>query len=205
MSSLVGCILFMGAVTGEGNHQPRIISDDIPPFSYTYGPSFIMFTMAFCCDEIAAVLSVYLFIIRHKEQVRKKHAKLHACKSKADQIQNYFKRKGRNHSQGSNGDASRRSSYLPPSQETFTYGISRDLSQMALTAGTDSYNSMTGIDGNYKLSNSVLPSAGGRTDSPILLIPIAITPPPEFRTEPDDREMDHPTPIHTMRCKTTSV
>lgn len=136
MSLLVGSILFMGAVTGEANHQPKTVEGESPVFTYEYDFSFIVLTIAFCLDEIAGVLSVYLFIIHHKDSVKRKHNHMKAQKTKSDRIHSYFRRtQSRNHSYSSTiggGETSRKQSTNDESQARC--GMGRDISRMtALT------------------------------------------------------------------------
>lgn len=193
----------MGAVTGEANHQPHVPDGEIPAFRYIYASSFIMLTLAFCLDEISGVLSVYLFIIRHKESVKKRHAKLTAHKSKSDHIQNYFRRKSRNYSMSSNGDVSRRSSHMPDTPHDFSgYNINRDTSHITMLTTIESHNNLqsaavplmssqdTADDNeNQKLqSNNIKPNHSryesmSDTGSTILHL-TTILPPDEFMSTP---------------------
>lgn len=195
MSLLVGSILFMGAVTGEANHQPHVPEGEIAAFRYTYGSSFIMLTLAFCLDEISGVLSVYLFIIRHKESVKKRHAKLTAHKSKADHITNYFRRKtSRNYSMSSNGEASRRSSHMPDTpQEYSAYSINRDTSHITMLTTIESHNNLQSVTtplmsnhinetkNSVNMMNNIHYDSVSETGSTVLPL-AAILPPDEFMT-----------------------
>lgn len=208
----------MGAVTGDANHQPTVAKDEIPIFRYSYGPSFIMMATSFCLDEISGVLSVYLFIIRHKQSVKKKHAKLRAFKSKTDHIQNYFKRKSRNHTQSlsSNGDIlSRRSSYMPLSQEAPTNkDIERDNSHLTLMTTIESHHHLNSV--NRQPRRSITPEiqindhvvAESNNLGEVVMLEM-ILPPGEFRTDTvvkENGETSERRPIkRNSRCKTTEV
>lgn len=230
MSLLVGCILFMGTVTGEANHQPAAAKDETPAFRYSYGSSFLMLLGSFCLDEVSGVLSVYLFIIRHKESVKRKHARLRAFKSKADQIHNFFKRKSRNQSASSNpsnGDISRRSSYMPINQEISTYNMNRDTSHMTLMTTVESHNHLNNnslpvnniqghVDEGHTHKKIIIPEIKLHNHcdvieeddgSPLVSTP-TLLPPEEFQT--NDTEFPPPPPYiscsnRVTKCKTTSV
>lgn len=213
MSLLVGSILFMGAVTGEANHQPHVPEGEIASFRYTYGSSFIMLTLAFCLDEISGVLSVYLFIIRHKESVKKRHAKLTAHKSKADHITNYFRRKtSRNYSVSSNGEASRRSSHMPDTtpHDYSGYSINRDTSHITMLTTIESHNNLHSVTtplmsnhinetqklaNNSTMMNNIHYDSVSDTGSTILPL-TTILPPDEFMTSSS--------PIHNSLPSTSS-
>lgn len=139
----------MGAVTGEANHQPRVPKGETPAFSYSYASAFIMVTIAFCLDEISGVLSVYIFIIRHKESVKRRHARLTAHKSKSDRIHNYFRRHSRAYSNSSaGGEASMRGSNQP--QDCM---IDRDTSHMTMLTAVLSNNHLDDCCNTESLNN----------------------------------------------------
>ena len=113
MSLLVASILFMGAVTGIANRQPHVPREEVPRFDYSYAISFYMLNLAFLLDELSGVFSVYLFIIRHKETIKRRHNKLRVQKTKGMRMQLYMRRQSRLFSASSAcGEASRRSSNL---------------------------------------------------------------------------------------------
>ena len=68
--TLIGIILFIGGITAESGHNKQI--DNQPSFSYSYGSSFAMIITSFVISELTGVLSVYLYISRHKHAYRRK-------------------------------------------------------------------------------------------------------------------------------------
>lgn len=64
-------ILFIGAITEEAGGKAKMTMD-APRFEYWYGVSFILTVISFSCSELTGVLSVYLYISRHKHAYRKK-------------------------------------------------------------------------------------------------------------------------------------
>ena len=68
---LVGIILFIGGVTAESSHNKKKINNE-PVFTYSYGASFGLVVTSFVLSELTGVLSVYLYISRHKHAYRRK-------------------------------------------------------------------------------------------------------------------------------------
>lgn len=72
LCTLVGIILFIGAITEEAGHSATAKGMDEPKFSYQYQCSFILCVASFIMSELTGVLSVYLYISRHKHAYKKK-------------------------------------------------------------------------------------------------------------------------------------
>jgi len=85
--TLVGLIIYIGAITEESGNKPK--SMDEPKFKYHYGPSLILTIASFVIAELTGVLSVHLYI-SHRTLA-------------------YFKERQRNHSsvpdEGGDGDS----------------------------------------------------------------------------------------------------
>jgi len=140
MSMLAGVIVFVGTVTGEANHQASVPKGDPKIFVYSYTSSFVMLVMAFCLNEVAGVLSVYIFIIRHKESVKRKHATLSALKNKPDHA---HRRRSRNASNNSSHDGSHRQSFAPTElHEMSSYSLHRDQSHVTLMTTVESHHNL---------------------------------------------------------------
>ncbi|XP_074649352.1 voltage-dependent calcium channel gamma-5 subunit-like [Tubulanus polymorphus] len=72
---LIGIILYIVSISNEAvDTKPR--SGGPPEFSYEYGSSFMMTISSFILSELGGVLSVYLYISRHKHAYRKKQERL---------------------------------------------------------------------------------------------------------------------------------
>lgn len=219
MNLLVGLILFMGAVTGEANHQPHVSKGELQTFRYSYASSFYMLNLAFCLDEISGVLSVYLFIIRHKETVKRRHARLNAHKSKANRMQNYFKRRSsRLHSMSSVcGETSRLSSDNSPlgTRRTTNHpaNIDHDISHGTILTVVGSqdlhcprksslrnkHGVMEVVIENNHVDNHCQCNGVGDNSSPVL-------PPKEFQTSNYIRKEDNNNDVnHMTKFQTTSV
>lgn len=221
MSLLVGSILFMGAVTGLANHQPHVPKGDIPAFRYSYASSFFMVTIAFCLDEISGVLSVYLFIIRHKETVKRRHARLNAQKSKAIRMQQYMRRQSRMYSASSVcGDNSRRSSHMitESAQQTGNGAMERDTSHMTMLTTVDSHYNLQGTSKSQDETTEPMLDKNNvqgarkniRNHSHVDIHAPVILPPKEFQTSNCTELTIHKpgnssTTNYEIRCKTTSV
>jgi hypothetical protein len=65
LCTLVGIIIYIGAITEEVGNKPQSTMDE-PKFQYYYGVSFIMTVSSFIACELTGVLSVYLYISRHQ-------------------------------------------------------------------------------------------------------------------------------------------
>ena len=78
MFTLLGIILFIGGITAESSHNKKKI-DNEPIFAYSYGVSFAMIITSFVISELTGVLSVYLYISRHKHAYRKKQENYNAA------------------------------------------------------------------------------------------------------------------------------
>ncbi|XP_052831847.1 voltage-dependent calcium channel gamma-5 subunit-like [Octopus bimaculoides] len=74
LSSLIGIILYIGSITQEVGNKPKA-SVETPAFIYNYGSSFMMAVGSFALTELSGVLSVYLYISRHRHIQRKKQQK----------------------------------------------------------------------------------------------------------------------------------
>ena len=73
--TLIGIIIYIGAVSGEvGSKANKNIAK--PPFRYHYGTGFMLTIGSFIVSELSGVLSVYLYISRHKHDFRKKQERL---------------------------------------------------------------------------------------------------------------------------------
>jgi len=110
-----------------------------------------MMSIAFCLDEISGVLSVYLFIIRHKESVKRKHARISAHKSRSERIRNFFRRQSRNRSGSSAYGIEELSFPMSPA-----FPIVRDTTQLTMLCGAESHTNMKGI--SYKSEKTTLAS-----------------------------------------------
>ncbi|CAH1793400.1 unnamed protein product [Owenia fusiformis] len=72
---LIGIILYIGAITEESGTKPKGTLNG-PRFKYEYGTSFMLCVGAFALTELSGVLSVYLYISKHKHAYRKKQEQL---------------------------------------------------------------------------------------------------------------------------------
>lgn len=82
--TLIGLILYIGAITEEAGNKSKSSSSspmDFPRFQYSYGSSFILTVLSFTSAELTGVLSVYLYISRHKHSYRKKIERLQSTPS----------------------------------------------------------------------------------------------------------------------------
>ncbi|ELU09240.1 hypothetical protein CAPTEDRAFT_156450 [Capitella teleta] len=70
LCTLVGIIIYIGAITEEVGNKPTSSMDE-PKFQYYYGVSFIMTISSFIACELTGVLSVYLYISRHQHLYKK--------------------------------------------------------------------------------------------------------------------------------------
>ena len=75
LCTLIGIILYIGAITEEAGNKSKS-SVDGPNFHYWYGASFVLTVTSFTTAELTGVLSVYLYISRHKHAYRKKVKRL---------------------------------------------------------------------------------------------------------------------------------
>lgn len=229
MSLLVGSIVFMGAVTGVANHQPHVPTGETQSFRYSYAGSFYMLNLAFCLDEVSGVLSVYLFIIRHKETVKRRHARLNAYKtSKSDRMHNYFRRQSRLLSTSSAyGEGERRSSRNSADtshRASNCTRVERDTSHMTMLTAvtlTDSHNNIQAVCKARSPSNHhTARDAGattliedhsrcnGRAKKTSSGSFTAILPPMEFQTECTNlstQREDNCNMTNNSKFKTTSV
>ncbi|ESN98773.1 hypothetical protein HELRODRAFT_188905 [Helobdella robusta] len=73
---LIGIILYIGAITEEAGSKSKPNMEK-PKFEYWYGYSFVLTITSFSTAELTGVLSVYLYISRHKHSYRKKAERLH--------------------------------------------------------------------------------------------------------------------------------
>ena len=71
MFTLVGIILFIGGITAESSSHKKTI-DGEEAFTYVYGYSFHLTVASFIVSELTGVLSVYLYISRHKHAYKHK-------------------------------------------------------------------------------------------------------------------------------------
>ena len=76
LCTLVGIILFIGSITEEAGHTAKAKGMDEPRFSYNYGASFNLTVASFVISELTGVLSVYLYISRHKHAYQKKQERM---------------------------------------------------------------------------------------------------------------------------------
>lgn len=74
LSSLIGIILYIGSITQEVGNKPKA-TVETPRFVYNYGSSFMMAVGSFALTELSGVLSVYLYMSRHRHIQRKKQQK----------------------------------------------------------------------------------------------------------------------------------
>ena len=74
--TLIGIILYIGAITEEAGNHTKSSMDNHPRFEYWYGASFVLTVTSFSSAELTGVLSVYLYISRHKHSYRKKVERL---------------------------------------------------------------------------------------------------------------------------------
>jgi hypothetical protein len=75
LCTLIGIILYIGAITEEAGNKSKSPVDG-PNFHYWYGASFVLTVTSFTSAELTGVLSVYLYISRHKHAYRKKVKRL---------------------------------------------------------------------------------------------------------------------------------
>ena len=83
LCTLIGLILYIGAITEEAGNKPKSTMDE-PKFQYWYGVSFVLTVASFTSAELTGVLSVYLYISRHKHAYRKKVDRLTAVQQRVD-------------------------------------------------------------------------------------------------------------------------
>lgn len=76
LCTLIGIILYIGAITEEvGNYKPKSSLED-PKFTYSYGLSFALIVGSFVMSEATGVLSVYLYISRNRHAYKKKQERV---------------------------------------------------------------------------------------------------------------------------------
>jgi hypothetical protein len=76
LCTLVGIILFIGAITEIAGHSSKAKGGEEPKFRYHYGSSFVLTVASFIVAELTGVLSVYLYISRHKHAYQKKQERV---------------------------------------------------------------------------------------------------------------------------------
>ena len=149
LCTLVGIILYIGAITEETGNKPKSTMDE-PKFQYSYGTSFIMTISSFIVSELTGVLSVYLYISRHKHAYRKKQERLTMMDANERQPHARYRR-SRSHSHDRSREHSRDNSpshsdtyytYTPvsdTSKEMSNYTLPRDPSRHTISTAADTH------------------------------------------------------------------
>ena len=148
LCTLVGIILFIGAITEEVGNKPKSTVDD-PKFTYSYGTSFMMTIGSFIGSELTGVFSVYLYISRHKHAYRKKQQERLTMLDTNERPHHSRYRRSRSHSHDRSHDHSRENSpshsdtyytYTPvsdTSKEMSNYTLPRDPSRHTISTTAD--------------------------------------------------------------------
>ncbi len=151
LCTLVGIILFIGAITEEVGNKPKGGMEE-PRFKYSYGSSFMMIVVSFIGSELTGVLSVYLYISRHKHAYRKKQQErltMMDANERPHHSRGY--RRPRSHSHDRSRDHSRENSpshsdtyytYTPvsdTSKEISNYSLPRDPSRHTISTTADTH------------------------------------------------------------------
>lgn len=148
LCTLIGIIIYIGAITEEVGNKPLSTMDE-PKFQYYYGSSFIMTISSFITCELTGVLSVYLYVSRH-QHIYKKQQRQHLTVIEANQHQTHNRyRRPRSHDRSR--DPSRDSSpshsdtyytYTPvsdTSKEMSNYTLPRDPSRHTMCTSAESH------------------------------------------------------------------
>ena len=151
LCTLVGIILYIGAITEEVGSKASSPPDD-PKFQYTYGSSFMMTVASFILTELSGVLSVYLYISRHKHAYRKKQERLTMIEAnERPHHRHHPHRRSRSHSREHSRDHSRDNSpshsdsyftyttVSDTSKEMSNYTLGRDVSRHTISTTADTH------------------------------------------------------------------
>ena len=148
LCTLIGIILYIGAITAEVGSKKSGMSDE-PRFQYSYGSSFMMTVGSFIVSELTGVLSVYLYISRHKHAYRKKQERLSMMVETNERPHHGRYRRPRSHDRSR--DPSRDNSpshsdtyytYTPvsdTSKEMSNYTLGRDVSRHTISTTADTH------------------------------------------------------------------
>ena len=144
---LVGIILYIGAITEEVGNKPKSTMEE-PKFRYWYGSSFMMTVGSFVVSELTGVLSVYLYIYRHKHAYRKKQERLTMIDTNERPHHSRYRRsrsndRSRDHSRdNSPAHSDTYYTYTPvsdTSKEMSNYTLTRDPSRHTISTTADTH------------------------------------------------------------------
>lgn len=77
LCTLIGIILYIGAITEEVGNLSKKKSSGEPRLTYEYGVSFVLTVGSFLFSEMTGVLFVYLYISKHNHEYIKKQQQRH--------------------------------------------------------------------------------------------------------------------------------
>ncbi|KAF6034241.1 hypothetical protein EB796_007456 [Bugula neritina] len=172
---LAAIIVLTGLLTEESMRQKELPDHEVKLFRYHYASSFVVLTLSFCLVEIAAILAVYLFIVRYKVAYKANHSQLHELKSRTQLVGELLNRRRMNSTSTTEG--SRRPSYLPCPTNS------------ALRAETNHSYTPAELEEEYiRAGNDLHPSIDGRCNgvrcSEGSCELVSIPPPPMFSNTP---------------------
>ena len=155
LCTLVVIILYIGAITEEVGGKKSSTSD--PKFRYYYGTSFMLIISSFIVSELTGVLSVYLYISRHKHAYKKKQERMTMLEAnERPQLTRY--RRSRSHS-GERGREYSRDNSPAHSDSYYTYtpvsDTSKEMSNYTLPRDTSRHTISTTADTHISKDHSV--------------------------------------------------